>query len=37
VLRNLVADFDLTLGLSGGASLADVGDLTLVYSQPVDD
>jgi lactate 2-monooxygenase len=37
VLRNLVADFDLTLGLSGCASLADVGDLTLVYSQPVDD
>jgi lactate 2-monooxygenase len=30
VLRNLVADVALTLGLSGCASLADVGDLTLV-------
>jgi lactate 2-monooxygenase len=37
VLQNLVADFDLTLGLSGCASLADVHHLTLVYSQPVDD
>jgi lactate 2-monooxygenase len=37
VLQNLVADFDLTLGLSGCASLADVHDLTLVYPEPVDD
>ena len=27
VLRNLLADVDLTLGLSGGASLADLRDL----------
>jgi lactate 2-monooxygenase len=31
VLQNLVADFDLALGLSGCASLADVRDMTLAY------
>jgi isopentenyl diphosphate isomerase/L-lactate dehydrogenase-like FMN-dependent dehydrogenase len=34
VVRNLLAEFDLTLGLAGCASVSDVGEITLVPAPP---
>ncbi len=34
VVRNLLAEFDLTLGLAGCASVSDVGEITLVAAPP---
>ena len=34
VVRNLLAEFDLTLGLAGCASVSDVGEITLVSVPP---